>query len=81
MRWHVPGRLPLNQRNRGVREYRFRVLQTNKIDAEFILKASSDDEACEIATDLLEEADCPLIEVWQAAQQVCVVRKIACDLP
>jgi hypothetical protein len=57
------------------------LLQVNKaLTAEFVLKVS-DDEACEIASDLLEEADCPLIEVWDAGQRVYVVAKIASDPP
>jgi len=57
------------------------LLQANKaLTAEFVLKVS-DDEACEIASDLLEEANCPLIEVWDAGQRVYVVAKIASDAP
>ena len=64
-----------------MKEYRFRLLQANKaLTAEFVLKVS-DDEACEIASDLLEEANCPLIEVWDADQRVYVVAKIAPDPP
>ena len=61
-----------------MKQYRFRVLQANKKpDAEFTMSAASDDEACEIARDLLDETECPLIEVWQAGQRIYGVGKIS----
>ena len=61
-----------------MKQYRFRTLQANKVpDAEFIRNAASDDEACEIASDLLDESECPLVEVWQAGQRIYVVGKIS----
>ena len=53
------------------------MLQANKaLNAEFFISAASNDEACEIASDLLEEADSPLIEVWHVGQRVFVVAKM-----
>ena len=61
-----------------MKHYRFRVLQANKMpDAEFTMGAASDDEGCEIAGDLLDETECPLIEVWQAGQRIYGVGKIS----
>ena len=61
----------------AVKEYRFRMLQADEVlDAEFVLKAVSDDQACEIASDLLEGADCPRIEVWYEVERVFLLAKI-----
>jgi len=61
-----------------VKQYRFRTLQANKVpDAEFFMNVVSDDEACEIACDLLDETECPLIEVWHAGRRIYAVGKLS----
>jgi hypothetical protein len=39
-------------------------------------EATSDDDACEIASELLLESDCPIIEVWRGQWMIYRVSKI-----
>ena len=57
--------------------YRFRLIATNGgVGSVCVMKADSDDKACELASELLLESIFPIIEVWRARKMIYRVRKV-----
>jgi hypothetical protein len=62
--------------------YRFSFIETNgRAGTACVMEADSDDDACELASELLLESNFQLIEVWRASDMICRVCKIDPDQP